>query len=220
MAERLTPQERALLITDDLGPLSRDQAADVPVLAEVLADPSTWVQPSPELEDAVVVAVSAAPGATVTGTVSSIDNRRRSRVAPLVLAAAAVIAIVLAVGAIVLTRDSASPDFTADLAATELLPGAGASAEITPNAGGFRIVLDAHGLPPLAEGEFYQAWLKSPDGTVVPIGTFSSSDDQVTLWSAVSPEDFPTITVTIEATDNDQASSGRVVLKGEVEAVS
>jgi hypothetical protein len=50
----------------------------------------------------------------------------------------------------------------------------------------------------------------------VPIGTFSSSDGLVTLWSSVSPEQFPTITVTIEATDNQQGSSGRRVLIGDV----
>jgi hypothetical protein len=52
----------------------------------------------------------------------------------------------------------------------------------------------------------------------VPIGTFSSSDGRVTLWSGLSPKDFPTLTVTIEATDNDQTSSGRQVLVGEVRA--
>ena len=50
----------------------------------------------------------------------------------------------------------------------------------------------------------------------MPIGTFSSSDGRVTLWSGVSPKEFPTITVTIEAADGDQGSSGRRVLTGDV----
>jgi hypothetical protein len=58
--------------------------------------------------------------------------------------------------------------------------------------------------------------LKNAAGTLVPIGTFSSSDGHVTLWSGVSPKDFPTITVTIESPDNDQESSGRRVLVGEI----
>jgi hypothetical protein len=41
----------------------------------------------------------------------------------------------------------------------------------------------------------------------------------VTLWAGVSPEDFPTFTVTEERADGDQASSGRVVLTGELEPV-
>ena len=65
-------------------------------------------------------------------------------------------------------------------------------------------------------GEYYQAWLKNSAGTLVPIGTFSSSDGRVTLWSGVSPKDFPAISVTIEAADGNQASSGNRVLVGEV----
>jgi hypothetical protein len=58
--------------------------------------------------------------------------------------------------------------------------------------------------------------LKDASGTLVPIGTFSSSDDRVTLWSGVSPAKFPTLTITIEPVDNNQASSGQRVLMGDV----
>ena len=91
-----------------------------------------------------------------------------------------------------------------------------ASVAITHNDAGFRVSLDAHGLPQLDAGEYYQAWLKNAKGISVPIGTFSSSDDRVALWSGVSPAAFPTITVTREKADNDQASSGLVVLAGNV----
>ena len=60
--------------------------------------------------------------------------------------------------------------------------------------------------------------MKNAADTLVPIGTFSSSDGRITLWCGVSPKDFPTLTVTIEATDNEQTSSGRQVLVGEVRA--
>jgi hypothetical protein len=96
------------------------------------------------------------------------------------------------------------------------VPGARGSAAISRNDGGFRFTLDASGLSPLPDGEFYEAWLKDPAGTLVPIGTFSSSDARVTLWSGVSPADFATVTVTIESPDNNQASSGRVVMRGDV----
>jgi len=36
----------------------------------------------------------------------------------------------------------------------------------------------------------------------------------VTLWSGVGPGDFPTLTITQEVADGDQASSGLVVLIG------
>jgi anti-sigma-K factor RskA len=81
---------------------------------------------------------------------------------------------------------------------------------------GYRITLDASGLPGLPAGSFYQAWLKDERGTLVPIGTFSSSNGKVTLWSGVSPDRFTTFTVTVERSDNDQTSSGRRVLAGPV----
>ena len=38
----------------------------------------------------------------------------------------------------------------------------------------------------------------------------------MTLWSGVSPIDYPTVTVTIEEPDGNQASSGQQVLSGTV----
>ena len=38
----------------------------------------------------------------------------------------------------------------------------------------------------------------------------------MTLWAGVSPDDFPTLTVTVEEADGDQASSGQRVLIGEI----
>ena len=202
---------------DGAEPLGADEAAEVSLLADLLADPSTWAEPRPELEDAVLEAVLAAD--EEPENVAPIGRRAgRSGWWPAAVAAAAAIVIVL--GVVVVTRGGSSPDFESQLAATELAPQAGGSVDITQNAGGFQVTLDARGLPPLGAGEYYQAWLKDADGTLVAIGSFSSSDDIVTLWSGVSPADFPTMTVTIEAADGEQASSGRVVLAGPVRAVS
>lgn len=81
---------------------------------------------------------------------------------------------------------------------------------------GWRIELDAEDLPRLDNGEFYQAWLRADDGTLVPIGTFNEGTD-VILWAGVSPVDYPTFTVTREKADGDQASSGDRVLGGVIE---
>ena len=50
----------------------------------------------------------------------------------------------------------------------------------------------------------------------MPIGTFNEGQ-KVTLWAGVSPKDFPTLTVTREQADGDQASSGEKVLVGTVD---
>ena len=186
---------------------------DLELLDDLLAHPSTWVEPAPDLEDLVVWAVAeAAPAPSRPSAITRSWRRTAS-----VLAVAATIAIAVVVGAVVLRDSPSSADYAGRLQATGLAPGARASTHITRTDAGFRVVLDARGLQPLDRGEFYEVWLKNAAGTLVPIGTFSSSDDRVTLWSGVSPEDFPTVTITIESNDNNQASSGQRVLVGDVQ---
>lgn len=223
MTDHPSNKEREALIADGSdGALEPDEAADVALLADLLADPSTWAEPNPDLEDAVVRAVEeAGPRPTTSATPRTTISQRkrvsyRRRIAWSAVAAVAAVALVLA--AVTTTRSGTRVDYTAQLGGTELAQGASASGDVTRNKAGYRITLDAHGLPELAGDEYYQAWLKNAEGTLVPIGTFSSSDGRVTLWSGVDPSDFPTMTVTIEATDNDQSSSGRRVLQGDVRA--
>ncbi len=84
------------------------------------------------------------------------------------------------------------------------------------NRSGFRVVLDARDLPTLPPGEYYQASLRNAAGAVIPIGTFSSSRDEVTLWSGASTVGFVRMTVTVESKADHLASSGRVVLVGDL----
>ena len=218
MTERTTNEEREMLIADARDhALEPDEAADVSLLATLLADPSTWAEPSVGLEDSIVNAVvndePVAANVTAIGDRVRRTPRRRRIMVPIAAAAAAAVAIL--VGAMLTTAGSAGPAFTAELSPTALVPAAHASANVERNAGGFRVTLDASGLQPL-QGQYYEAWLKDAAGTLVPIGTFSSSDHTITLWSGVSPATFSTLTVTIEAPDNNQASSGQVVLRGDV----
>jgi uncharacterized protein len=140
-------------------------------------------------------------------------RRRRSHRAGLTLAllgtaAAAVVALVLAVPQ---GTDNESVAFALD--PTELAPSARGTAKVTPEDSGLRIELDATRLPRRDNGLFYQAWLRNGAGHSIPIGTFHDGND-VVLWAGVALEDFPTLTVTQEAADNVQASTGRVVLVG------
>jgi hypothetical protein len=216
MTDRPTNEELEKLIANARGgALEPQEAAELELLADVLGDSSTWAEPSAGLEDAVVRAVAdAEPTTTTSPTPIARHMSKRRRLLVSALTAAAVIATVVAT--VLVTQGGTSPDYEAQLRGTASAPGAHASADITRNDAGFRITLDANGLPALRAGEYYQAWLKNAAGTLVPIGTFSSSDGRVTLWSGVSPKGFPTLTVTIEAADNDQTSSGRRVLVGEV----
>jgi hypothetical protein len=221
MNERLSDEERAALIAEHAdGPLTPDAAEDVSIMTDLLADPSMWAEPASRLEEAVVQDAESAPSpapARAAGARPGREPSRRRRTQALSAVAAAA-AVAVALGTLAVLRSSPNPDYSAQLAATSVAPGAHASADITHNNAGFRIALHAQGLAKLPAGEYYQAWLKNAGGTLVPIGSFSSSDANVTLWSGVSPSLFPTLTVTIEKTDNNQQSSGRRVLVGQVHA--
>jgi hypothetical protein len=139
-------------------------------------------------------------------------SRRFTRPAFLVAAAAAVVAVALS--AVLLLRDTGSERrFDVALAATDLVPAASGNASMIQRGSGWEIHLDATGLPRLDNGRFYQGWLRNSAGVLVPIGTFNQGDD-VTLWAGVSPANFPTMTITEEAADGDQGSSGQRVLVG------
>ena len=77
------------------------------------------------------------------------------------------------------------------------MPAAAGNASMIKTDSGWEIKLDATGLPRLDNGRFYQGWLRNADGVLVPIGTFNEGTD-VMLWSGVSPDQFPTMTITQE----------------------
>jgi hypothetical protein len=174
-----------------------------------------------EQERAVALARSAVNGVEAPAALRArIDAQRRVRRvrAPrrlVLIGAPAIAALAIAIGVVVFGSRASSERFHAALAATEQVPGARGEATLTKTASGWRIELDATGLPRLAGGRFYEAWLRNPAGVLVPIGTFNESRD-VTLWAGVSPKLFSTLTVTREQADGDQTSSGEKVLVGRV----
>jgi len=142
--------------------------------------------------------------------------RRASRTRGfVVIAAVATVVVAAVVGLSVLRSGSSSQRFEAALAATELAPGARGQATLTKTSSGWRIELDASGLPRLDAGRFYEAWLRNEGGVLVPVGTFNEGH-HVTLWAGVPPTALTTLTVTREQADGDQRSSGEKVLVGTV----
>lgn len=129
----------------------------------------------------------------------------------LIAAAAAVIAVV--VSGLLLVRPPAQRTFDVAFQATELAPTASGGAVMLKTDSGWEIKLNVTGLPRLDGGRFYQGWLRNADGVLVPIGTFNEGTE-VVLWSGVSPDQFPTMTVTQEEADGNQDSSGQRVLVG------
>jgi hypothetical protein len=148
------------------------------------------------------------------------QRRARHRRAPrrLVLASAAASAVVagsVAIAVVALNAPDSGERLRAALGPTALAPGASGEATLTRRSSGWQVELDAKGLPHLAGGRFYEAWLRNAAGVLVPIGTFNDGRN-VTLWAGVAPSSFTTLTVTREQADGDQSSSGEKVLVGTV----
>lgn len=156
----------------------------------------------------MVAAVGAA--ATRVGA-PPVARRRRRRLTTItsLLAAAAITAALL----VVVESGAATERFRAALAGTTLSPGASGEATLTKTSAGWRVNLRATGLPRLANGRFYEAWLKNPSGVLVPIGTFNQPNN-ITLWAGVPPTNFPVLTVTRQLANGNPASPGQRVLIG------
>ena len=213
-------QEIAELAALADGSIAPDRRA---ALEERVATSSELAARFAEQQHAVALARSAAaqieaPGALRARIDGHRQARRPSRAGRFVLiggaAAAAVAALVI--GFTVFGSGTSPERFQAALASTELAPGAAGKATLTKASSGWRIKLNATGLPRLSGGRFYEAWLRNSAGVLVPVGTFNEGR-KVTLWAGVSPKSFRTLTVTRERADGNQASSGQKVLVGTVD---
>jgi len=229
-------EERIAYLTagESAAQLDPAERAELDELGRLLADDAVWVEPSPQLQDRIVLAVlaeargdAARAEGSATGArpvraaetmapaaETGLSRRRRRRQFRYALLGAAAV-VLLGIGLVVFTgRGGSHPtQFAASLTGTRLAAGATGSATLTQTAGGWRIRLQATGLPRRDNGEYYEAWLKSAGGALVPIGTFNEPRD-VTLWSGVAPTGYPSITVTQQRADAGPASSKLVVLSG------
>src|SRR5262245_15717250 len=147
------------------------QVASSPELAARLAEQQRAV----ELTAAAATEVEA-PAALRARVDQLARPRRRAAVGRPVLAMAAVAVAAVVVGLVAFQDRPSNDQFQAALAPTELAPGAGGDATLTKTDSGWRIELDATGLPRLDDGRFYQAWLRNPAGVSVPIGTFNEGE--------------------------------------------
>lgn len=199
------------------GSLSRERAAQLE--ASVTASPELRERLA-EQEGALALTRAAVAGIEApAGLRRRIDAQRRPRTSRvprrLALAGAAAAVVAAAVVGTVALDGSSKAGFQAALAPTSLARGARGEATLTRRPSGWQVHLEARGLPRLAGGAYYEAWLRNDAGTLVPIGTFNDGRN-VTLWAGVPPTRFTILTVTRERADGDQSSSGEKVLVGTV----
>jgi hypothetical protein len=187
---------------------------DAATIQALLADPAIWEEPPPGLEDRVVAAIEQEL-ATVTPIQRS-PVRAKPKRRNVTAWAVGLVAVAAAAAGLVFiaTNDNQSSGEVAfAVQGTDLAPDAHGKVTAVRTESGWRIDLDATGLPRADGDHFYQAWLRNADGMLVAIGTFNEGRD-VVLWAGVSPRNFPTLTVTLEPNDGNQASSGKRVLAG------
>jgi hypothetical protein len=210
----------AYLAGEDRQSLTADERAELDELRGVLGSPAAWAEPRADLEDRVVTAIAeqaaARPARPRERRLPARLRQRWSRPAYALggLAAAAAVAAI----AVVLATNTGSPrprQFAMIVSGTALAPDAKGSATLIKTGSGWRIELAATGLRRLAGGRYYEAWLKSPTGVLVPVGTFNDARN-VTLWAGVPPPDYPSFTVTRQRAGGGPASSGERVLTGSI----
>ena len=219
---------------NDNDELNVDQRA-LDDLASILSDPSLWETSDPADEAAIFAAIdelaaaepaTAAPGLPNTpvtvpvdlsheelpSNVVSISSNRRWA-GPFAAGIAAALALVLGISAV--TGGSDRNGIELALNGTELAPEADGVVEIVETPNGTVLLLDVSGLPPAAEGSYYEAWVRQDAEVGVSAGTFHlrGGGGDIELWAGVSAEDYPLFTVTIQD-EADPVSSGRVVLRG------
>ena len=200
-----------------------DGALDADIVA-LLADASTWVEPPSGLSDRVVAAVrsEAALGddpdpvssPECSGLLLVVRGSARRWLAQRARSA------FLFGGIIVLSALSGAEigtdAFSAELTSTGLVSDVGGNIDVTSFDSGLRIDLDAPGLPRRDDGKFYEGWMRTADGDLLPVGTFHEGSN-VTLWAGVELDRIELFTITLEeaagGNDPGQGSSGEVVLR-------
>jgi hypothetical protein len=212
----------AYLEGKDRQSLTAGDRAELDELRSVLGSQAVWAEPSTELEDRIVTSIAeeaATRPASAVARRSRLPVPRRSRWSRPAFAfgglAAAVVVGALAVALATNKSSRPSRQFAMVVSGTPLAPSAKGSATLTRTPSGWRIQLEAAGLPRLASGRFYEAWLKSPGGVLVPVGTFNDARN-VTLWAGVPPTEYPSLTVTRQRAGRGPASSGERVLTGSI----
>jgi hypothetical protein len=212
------PVELAALADGSLAPERRAaleaRVAESEALADLLAEQQRAVALARRAAGAVEA--PAALRARIEAQRPAPRSRARMPRRAVLIGASATAALAVALALVVSNTGTSRQSFHVTLAATGLVPGAKGEATLTKTSSGWRIELDATGLPRRAGGRFYEAWLRNAAGVLVPIGTFNEGRN-VTLWAGVSPKAFTTLTVTREQADGDQASSGDKVLVGTVD---
>lgn len=168
-----------------------------------LQDPAQWEDPPGDLEARIVADITAIAGTQRPAPAPSTPSRIRWA---WLGAAAIVVALAVAGG----LRLRSAPDWTIEVAGTELAPSAVAIVDGWNTDAGTKMRVRTTGLDPAPDGFVYEMWL-SKDEIHISGGTFTQPND-VELLIGVTRADYPRIWITLEAIDEDESPSPATVL--------
>jgi hypothetical protein len=197
-------------------------------VAALLAGADVWAEPSAGLADRIAAEISTHPSEgvpvgpepgrnTADGVLVAAADRLWSWRQVVLGAAAALVLLFAGVTLLSAFGDDATVEaFSLDLVPTGRLPDVAGEVTVTATDSGIRVDLDAPTLPAREGDRFYEGWLQTDDGLLVPIGTFRAGDG-VVLWAGLGLDRAVALSITLEeavAPDSAaQASSGDVVLE-------
>lgn len=149
-----------------------------------------------------------------------LPTRPPRRRLPLLIAAAALVALGLGAALVLALQGEGDPATEqvaqATLSGSDLQPGSAGSgsAELVQRGDDWEVQIDAEGLPALDDGMYYEAWLLSAGGDEVQsLGTIDSTGTfQVPPGLAI--DDYPLVDISIEPIDGDPGHSSESVLRG------
>lgn len=189
--------------------------------------PDHLVAPPPEVWAGIQrELVASAPGASSSGTVVDLGERRRRRTGWLPLLAAACVGVLVGGGATFAamnddgTPSTGTPTVIAS-AALDPLEGSTAtgSVDVVQGPTGPQVVVDVSGLTKDENG-FYEVWLLDKDAKkLIALGVLDDTDKGVfTMPPGVSMNDFPIVDVSLEPDDGDPNHSHNSVVRGQLPA--
>lgn len=188
--------------------------------AALLADELFWSEPPPDLGQSITgaVAVDVEPSTDEAPSGLAGAFARRSWIRPGIIGAALAVLTIFG-GVVVLSALSGTPErdtTDVELTPTGVVADASGTVRVTSFDAGLELVLEAPTLPRQIDGAFYQAWVGTDDGQLIPAGTFRQGG-RITLWAGVERERAVSFVITLEAPasgdDIGQASSDDVVLR-------
>lgn len=134
---------------------------------------------------------------------------------------AAVFVVVAGTAAVinVFANDGGEPAAVIAIEGTDLAAEATGTADLFPTPNGWAIRFDVTGLPPAAEGTFYQGWVNNGTESV-SVGTFHMRGDEpapVELWAGVDLTEYSKLNITLQEIGAGPASSGVLIMTGTAE---